>query len=998
MTQNPRKEATDSLGLANGDAMGMSNYDNAAGANRLGPLATQGFGVHGSGFSGNFAAEGPNPYATASASFNKADTASQSSVSNPMGLQSSPNPYAEKLAQQLAAFGKYAAQDSDKQQRSSTGEDNGVSFNTRDEDHATGTDAWASLGKYVKTAESGDLLKALAILTGVGGLGGAAIGGLGSSLGGGNVGRGMISGGLTGAGLGLGASSGGIAGSAGLAAARDAKLAPSEDGLVTALGSALPPAFGAGTGAYAGHQLAQHLLGEEDEDEKAAAARLPNRYYGAWNPVHKNRVWDTLFPYSKKKTLEDFAGKDKEDSGSDPSRWHYDGDDDGSDHEKWEYLAEDDERVQANRKRKEKQGNDELTPPEAAPAVHTEPTSGQKLKSKIEDNWPVAVGAGALGLGGYGLYNYLNSDEDDEEEKEAEFAKYAMQPADQKPRHDCNAVHPDSTHEEWIREEFSNPPTRDWEREKESSWWSGARKIASTHIPLDAVKLLKEAGYEPFPCAFFGDLLNSGVSAELIPAAVEKAAGLVGAEYVTELRDSVPGLLEKLAAGRWFTAPKTGKRFFRKNSMGNEQLGFDPGNPTKKGQIPTQLEISRSPELSFPTRPNNPTVLNAAAPVPDLAFPKSTAATPLVGVPDSPVGTGPLTRAQAAAQAAAPVAPVAPAAPAVPVVAKAVVPDSGIPSSPTPAKATVPDYGPDGKPIDPAARAAASANAVAPPPSVTPGPGGIPKKTLIGGAFTTGFAALWDPVGKFMDTMGMSSENSELIETFSSWSPEVQEQASEIVSNLTPDQITNISKNPKVFSLMASGNYEEAMKHIPPEQLAAIKDAAMGNWFEGLGSGEFGKTINEFTSLLGVDSLIDAVGMDSAGMNPLLKLLMVAGGALGIGGAVSGSKTAGIAGAAMFVLPLVFGALFGGAEAAVIKPPSEPDPAGMGTGPTSTGPSPRRPPVTAPAEVLDPTIPSEVKPAAPPTASPVVPPVASPVVPPVNEDNRDIQALTDGAF
>ena len=46
---------------------------------------------------------------------------------------------------------KYAAQDNSKPQQSSTGEDNGVSYKTRDEDHATGPDAWASLGKFMKT-------------------------------------------------------------------------------------------------------------------------------------------------------------------------------------------------------------------------------------------------------------------------------------------------------------------------------------------------------------------------------------------------------------------------------------------------------------------------------------------------------------------------------------------------------------------------------------------------------------------------------------------------------------------------------------------------------------------------------------------------------------------------------------------------------------------------------------------------------------------------------
>ena len=43
------------------------------------------------------------------------------------------------------------------------------------------------------------------------------------------------------------------------------------------------------------------------------------------------------------------------------------------------------------------------------------------------------------------------------------------QPAGQLPRHDCHGVHPDQTHEEWVREEFDNPPTRDWEREKDAN-------------------------------------------------------------------------------------------------------------------------------------------------------------------------------------------------------------------------------------------------------------------------------------------------------------------------------------------------------------------------------------------------------------------------------------------------------------------------------------------------------------------------------------------------
>ena len=66
-------------------------------------------------------------------------------------IQASINQLNQSNQTAFPAVNKYAAQDSNKSQQSSTGEDNGVSFKTRDEDHATGTDAWASLGKYVKT-------------------------------------------------------------------------------------------------------------------------------------------------------------------------------------------------------------------------------------------------------------------------------------------------------------------------------------------------------------------------------------------------------------------------------------------------------------------------------------------------------------------------------------------------------------------------------------------------------------------------------------------------------------------------------------------------------------------------------------------------------------------------------------------------------------------------------------------------------------------------------
>jgi len=65
---------------------------------------------------------------------------------------------------------KYAAQDNSKSQQSSTGEDNGVSYKTRDEDHATGPDAWASLGKFMKTAEKKQEEKTAGVIGGLGDL------------------------------------------------------------------------------------------------------------------------------------------------------------------------------------------------------------------------------------------------------------------------------------------------------------------------------------------------------------------------------------------------------------------------------------------------------------------------------------------------------------------------------------------------------------------------------------------------------------------------------------------------------------------------------------------------------------------------------------------------------------------------------------------------------------------------------------------------------------
>ena len=54
-----------------------------------------------------------------------------------------------------------------------------------------------------------------------------------------------------------------------------------------------------------------------------------------------------------------------------------------------------------------------------------------------------------------------------------------------------------------------------------------------------------------------------------------------------------------------------------------------------------------------------------------------------------------------------------------------------------------------------------------------------------------------------------------------------------------------------------------------------------------------------------IDPLLEMMGMDPSQMNPLMKILLMAGGGLGLGGLLSGSKGAGIGGLGMMAIPLI---------------------------------------------------------------------------------------------
>ena len=127
----------------NMDNMGLNEYQNNTGWNSWNALGPMGQGFPSGGMQGAFGSN-PNPYATQpNIQGNEAIMQSQQQLNNMNGM-----------AQQQPQLNKYikgAAQNNEKIQRSATGEDNGVSYKLRDEDHATGSSAWDSLSKFMKT-------------------------------------------------------------------------------------------------------------------------------------------------------------------------------------------------------------------------------------------------------------------------------------------------------------------------------------------------------------------------------------------------------------------------------------------------------------------------------------------------------------------------------------------------------------------------------------------------------------------------------------------------------------------------------------------------------------------------------------------------------------------------------------------------------------------------------------------------------------------------------
>jgi len=143
------------------------------------------------------------------------------------------------------------------------------------------------MDKYVKTGagelrrsvDPKDLMKALAVLGVLGGTGGATFGGISNSLQGKSIGRGMLTGGLTGAGAGIGAGAGSLGGILGTEAAIDTGLLhPNLTGTAGILGgNVLAAGGGTGVGGYAGYQLAQKLMGLDEEDEKQGHEKVAQR-------------------------------------------------------------------------------------------------------------------------------------------------------------------------------------------------------------------------------------------------------------------------------------------------------------------------------------------------------------------------------------------------------------------------------------------------------------------------------------------------------------------------------------------------------------------------------------------------------------------------------------------------------------------------------------------------------------------------------------------------
>jgi hypothetical protein len=146
---------------------------------------------------------------------------------------------------------------------------------------------WYKRGEFMKTAgnplkslevDPKDLLKALGVLGVLGGTSGAAVGGISNWLRGKSVGRGLLTGGLTGAGIGMGTGAGSYGGIVGTEAALESGLVGDSMNLplFAAIlgGHTLTTGGGAGAGGYAGYQLAQKLMGRDEEDEKQGMASV----------------------------------------------------------------------------------------------------------------------------------------------------------------------------------------------------------------------------------------------------------------------------------------------------------------------------------------------------------------------------------------------------------------------------------------------------------------------------------------------------------------------------------------------------------------------------------------------------------------------------------------------------------------------------------------------------------------------------------------------------
>ena len=134
------------LGFPSGnmDHMGLNEYQNNTGWNSWNALGPMGHGFPAGGMQNAF---GSNPYATQpNIQGNEAIMQSQQQLNN-MNMLEQQHP-------QLNNYIKGAAQNNEKIQRSATGEDNGVSYKLRDEDHATGSSAWDSLNEFRKTSSA----------------------------------------------------------------------------------------------------------------------------------------------------------------------------------------------------------------------------------------------------------------------------------------------------------------------------------------------------------------------------------------------------------------------------------------------------------------------------------------------------------------------------------------------------------------------------------------------------------------------------------------------------------------------------------------------------------------------------------------------------------------------------------------------------------------------------------------------------------------------------